>query len=73
MVEEFGFSPEEVDRHTKTARSYLAFPIRDRGDMVGVMYFFSTEPQVFPVAANEDRLRDAAESISALLRAAEIL
>lgn len=73
MVEEFGFSPEEVDKHTTAARSYEAFPIRDRGEMVGVMYFFSTEPQVFPVAASSDRLRDAAESISALLRAAEIL
>jgi hypothetical protein len=73
MVREFGFTHQEVARHTTAARSYLAYPIRDKGEIIGIMYFFSTEPQVFPHAVNSQRLSDTAESILGLLRTAEIL
>jgi GAF domain-containing protein len=73
MVEEFGFTRDEVEKHTKSARSYLAFPLRDRGETVGVIYFFSTEPQVFPLAASEDGLRDTGEVIVGFLRTADVL
>ncbi|MGX1793719.1 GAF domain-containing protein [Microbacterium sp. NPDC055312] len=73
MVAEFGFAPEDVQRHTTSARSYLASPLRDGGRLVGVLYFFSTEPQVFPLAADERRLARAGEELLRLLRVAEIL
>ena len=73
MVREFGFTRQEVARHTTTARSYLTYPIEDKGKAIGVIYFFSTEPQVFPLAADLSRLIEAAESILGLLRTADIL
>jgi hypothetical protein len=73
MVREFGFTHQEMARHTTVARSYLAYPIRDKGEIVGIMYFFSTEPQVFPHAADPQKLNDTAESILGLLRTADIL
>ncbi len=73
MVEEFGFTHEETDQHTTTARSYLAYPVRSKGTVVAIMFFFSTEPQVFPLATDEDELNDTADEIAGLLRAAEIL
>jgi hypothetical protein len=73
MVREFGFTRQEVARHTGAARSYLAYPIRDKGEIIGIMYFFSTEPQVFPHAAVPQGLDNTAESILGLLRTAEIL
>lgn len=73
MVAEFGFAPNEVERHTTSARSYLAYPLRDGGRLVGVLYFFSTEPQVFPVAAESNQLDRASEEVLRLLRVAEIL
>ncbi|MEV8357665.1 GAF domain-containing protein [Microbacterium sp. NPDC076895] len=73
MVAEFGFAPEDVQRHTTSARSYLASPLRDSGRLVGVLYFFSTEPQVFPIAADQDQLTRAGDEILRLMRVAEIL
>jgi GAF domain-containing protein len=73
MVEEFGFTPEEASRHTTTARSYLAMPLVDEGRTIGVLYFFSTEPQTFPIAADDGRLREAAATITGLLRVAEVI
>ncbi len=56
MVKEFGFSKAEAESHTTIARSYIAQPLvlNELADnarrTVGVLYFFSTEPQVFPHA-----------------------
>jgi GAF domain-containing protein len=73
MIEEFGFTQAEAERHTTAARSYLAFPVFSSGNVIGVMYFFSTEPQVFPKAADEDVLERHASVVAGLLRAAEII
>jgi transcriptional regulator with GAF, ATPase, and Fis domain len=73
MVEEFGFTRVEADSHTKKARSYLAFPMKRSGNLVGVLYFFSTEPQVFPVASERAELQRCADSIAGLLAASELL
>lgn len=73
MVAEFGFAPEDVQQHTTSARSYLAAPLHDGGRLVGVLYFFSTEPQVFPVAADRGQLARAGQEVLRLLRVAEIL
>lgn len=73
MVSEFGFTRAEAERHTSSARSYLAFPVRSAGNLIGVLYFFSTEPQVFPQAADAAVVARHAELIAGFLRAAEIL
>jgi hypothetical protein len=48
MVREFGFTKEETEKHTNSARSYLAYPIKKSEKFIGIIYFFSVEPQVFP-------------------------
>lgn len=53
MVRDFGFTKEEAGRHTASARSYLAHPLKVEGAVVGVMFFFTTEPQVFPRAGRQ--------------------
>jgi hypothetical protein len=73
MVEEFGFTQAEAASHTKDARSYLAVPIRNGDNLIGVMYFFSTEAQVFPRAVDETDVKRYAEHVAALLRASEII
>lgn len=61
MVRCFGFTKQEAERHTKTARSYLAVPLLRGDTFLGVLYFFTSEPQVFPRAADLDRLRMVAD------------
>ena len=68
MVEEFGFLRKEAESHTKSARSYLAEPIKIDGQVVGVMYFFSTEAQVFPLAARQAELSERAKDLGAILK-----
>jgi hypothetical protein len=68
MVREFGFTVKEAEKHTKTARSYLAYPLNREGEVVGVLYFFSNEPQVFPRAADEAQLDQGARDIVRHLR-----
>lgn len=73
MVKEFGFSKEETDRHTTIARSYIAVPLRRKSRGVGVLYFFSTEPQVFPQAASHVDLDGKAEDVIDVLKTASIV
>lgn len=73
MVEDFGFTRAEAASHTTAARSYLAVPIFNSETLIGVMYFFSTETQVFPGAIDLDALDHHAESVASLLRASEII
>jgi len=73
MVREFGFSPSEVATHTRDARSYWAQPVFSRSQLVGVMYLFSTEIQVFPHAADPAILEAAARQIAACLESAGIV
>jgi hypothetical protein len=72
MVREFGFTAEEAERHTKTGRSYLAYPLTVENKVIGVIYFFSTEPQVFPRAVRQDQLKDLAREILNYVRFAGI-
>jgi hypothetical protein len=73
MVEEFGFTQAEAASHTTAARSYLAVPVFNSHNLIGVMYFFSTETQVFPRAVDVDVVERHAESVASLLRASEII
>lgn len=73
MVEEFGFSKEEAELHTAIARSYIAIPIITESRIVGVLYFFSTEPQVFPIAASDSNLMEKTQDLLDVLRTASIV
>jgi hypothetical protein len=73
MVREFGFTEKEASRHSKNARSYLAFPLRKRDETVGVIYFFTSEPQVFPLAAHPQRLDETARELVNYLSLAQIV
>ena len=73
MVREFGFTPSETKSHTHTARSYLAFPLHYGSRVVGVLYFFTAEPQVFPHAIKSASLKNAADEIVNYMKLANIL
>lgn len=73
MVEEFGFSQTEIEQHTVSARSYLAYPLQQEASVFGVLYFFSTEPQVFPHASDPAEIDRTAAAIIGLLRAADVM
>lgn len=73
MVFEFGYTKDEISEHTREARSYLAQPVFSGDDLVGVLYMFSTEKNVFPKAAKITRLETAANEIAAFLRGAQIV
>ncbi|MGH8729714.1 MAG: hypothetical protein ACREV9_16500, partial [Burkholderiales bacterium] len=50
-----------------------AQPLLSGGQFVGVMYLFSTEPQVFPRAVDRQTLNNIAGNIVAILEAATII
>lgn len=68
MVKNFGFTKKETASHTSSARSYLAYPIKREKEIIGVIYFFSTEPQIFPTAADAASLDNLSEELAGLLR-----
>lgn len=73
MVCDFGFTEEETKTHSRTARSYLAVPLKSEGVTVGVIYFFTSEPQVFPGAVDLAELNKAAKDIVRYLRNVSIV
>jgi hypothetical protein len=73
MVTEFGFSRGEVQAHTRAARSYCAHPVLLGNALIGVIYLFSTERQVFPRALEAGIIEAAAREISAFLEGARIV
>jgi GAF domain-containing protein len=73
MVSEFGFSRDEVAKHTKEARSYWAEPVQLGGRVVGVIYLFSTEPQVFPLAVEVSAMQSLAREIGNFLVGAGVI
>jgi len=73
MVEEFGFSRAETERHTTFAKSYIAEPLMLGPNVIGVLYFFSSEAQVFPHAAREADLTSKAQDLVDLLKIVSIV
>jgi hypothetical protein len=73
MVREFGYPPAEIAKHTKEARSYWAQPVYSNRQMIGVIFLFSTEAQVFPLAVNPEALQSKADEIAAYLEGAGII
>lgn len=73
MVKEFGFTKAEAESKTSEARSYYAAPILDSHVIVGILYLFSTEPQVFPKANVGKVIEQKATEISHVLKAGNIV
>jgi hypothetical protein len=73
MVEEFGFTRDEMLTRTQDARSYLAKPLKSGARLLGVLYLYSTEPQVFPRAIDEGRLEYVAQNIVRILQVAKVV
>jgi hypothetical protein len=73
MVEEFGFSRPEAERLTTVAKSYIAEPLMLGSEVMGVLYFFSTEAQVFPHAARGVPLASHAQDLVGLLKTVSII
>lgn len=73
MIREFGFTQDEMQRHTMVARSYWAQPLLSGDQFVGVMYLFSTEHQAFPRSVERLPLNDTARNIVSILEAAAII
>jgi hypothetical protein len=67
MVKSFGFTHEEAVRHTKTGRSYLAVPLSRNGEVLGVIYFFTNELNVFPQAVDCEHLKKVANTVVDLI------
>lgn len=73
MVADFGFSPSEVETHTKEARSYWAQPVFLHGQMIAVLYLFSIEPQAFPHALDVNAITLTANQIAGILEVSGIV
>jgi hypothetical protein len=73
MVEEFGFTRDETKLHTTLGRSYIAQPLMLGSTVIGVLFFFSSEPQVFPIAARGSDLRARAQDFVDLLKTVSIV
>jgi hypothetical protein len=73
MAREFGFTAREVSEHTMQARSYWAQPVRIGKEIIGVLYLFSTEPQVFPRAVNRHVFTGVANEIGAYLEGSRLM
>ena len=68
MVKNFGYTIEEATSHSKKGRSYMAIPLINDSKLIGVLYYFSTEPQVFPRSADIASLEDLGRSIVDLIK-----
>jgi hypothetical protein len=73
MIKEFGFDEEDLNRVSKDARSYYAYPIEFNEQVIGVLYLFSTEYQVFPKAIDSSRIKGISKDIALLLHTARIV
>lgn len=73
MIRDFGFTKSEIKRHTASARSYLAYPLKDDDTLIGVIFFFTTEPQVFPRAAADVRFDRIAQEFVNYLKLVQLV
>ena len=64
MTRYYGFTAHEASQHSAKGRSYLAYPLmKDIESVVGVLYFFTSEPQVFPSAVDLAKIEELARHI----------
>ncbi len=73
MVRDFGFTKQEASLHTTSARSYLAYPLKSEGLLIGVIYFFSDEPEVFPGSIEGAHLDQVAQEFVNYLKIVQLV
>jgi len=73
MIKEFGFTKSETEARSKNARSYYAYPIIINNQLIGVLYLYSTDFQVFPNSVDERKIASVSRDITMLLKAASIV
>lgn len=73
MIKEFGFDKEDIGMVSKDARSYFAYPIEFDEKVIGVLFLFSTEHQVFPKAVDISMIQGISKDISLFLNTARIV
>ncbi|KAB2879060.1 hypothetical protein F9K33_10795 [bacterium] len=73
MVNEFGFSKDEIEKHTFSARSYFAAPFKSNSEVIGIIYLFTKEPQVFPKAVDKAKFISTANHIVDILQVGKII
>lgn len=73
MVNEFGFTKDEIEKHTFSARSYFAAPFKSTNEVIGIIYLFTKEPQVFPKAVDMQKFITKANHIADILKVGKII
>jgi len=74
MVRDFGFTDTELKKVTRSGRSYYAHPVIYKTQIVGVLYLFSTEPNIFPNSIPDIGLiTSSSNSIASYLKGANII
>jgi hypothetical protein len=73
MINEFGFSKDEVVKHNFSARSYFAAPFKASSGLIGIIYLFTKEPQVFPKAVDIQKFVTKSNHIADILKVGKII
>lgn len=73
MITEFGFTKESATKRTLEARSYYAYPINNKTELIGVLYFFTSEQQVFPKAVDNKKIETSIKHLVDLLQLGRII
>lgn len=67
MVKEFGFTESEAKCRTNEARSYYAHPITRNSQLIGVLFLYSTDLQVFPNSIEKGKIDSISKDVAMLL------
>jgi len=73
MINDFGFTKNEIKNHTFSARSYFAAPFKSQEQLIGMIYLFSKEPQVFPKAIEMAKFYKEASHVLDILKIGKII
>ena len=73
MIKEFGFTRGELAKITENGRSYYAHPVFSGKKVIGVLYLFSTETNIFPKAIKPGDINCCCKSIAGFLNGANII
>lgn len=73
MVKEFGFTKSEMEARSRDARSYYAHPVILNNQLIGVLFLYSTDLQVFPNSVDTRRIATVSRDIAILLKTVSIV
>lgn len=68
LVRNWGFTRSEARRLSKDRKAYLALPIKVDGEVIGVLYFDSSDPHAFSQEETVQRIEKVLPFIGAVLR-----